>query len=50
MSDAQFGESSGWGRVEFAYYIMANECGIEMTTCKLLEENDRAHFMTKRFD
>jgi serine/threonine-protein kinase HipA len=48
--DAQFGESSGWGRVEYAYYLMAKECGIEMSDCKLLEEGNRAHFMTKRFD
>ncbi len=48
--DAQFGESSGWGKVEYAYYLMATECGIEMSDCKLLEEGARAHFMTKRFD
>ena len=29
---------------------MALQCGINMTECRLLEENDRAHFMTKRFD
>lgn len=46
----QFGESSGWGRVEFAYSLMARDCGIEMSDCRLLEENGRAHFMTKRFD
>ncbi len=50
VSDAQFGSSSGWGRVEMAYYLMATDCGIEMTECQLLEENGRAHFMTKRFD
>jgi serine/threonine-protein kinase HipA len=50
VSGAQFGESHGWGRVEYAYYLMAKECGLEMTECELLEENDRAHFMTKRFD
>jgi serine/threonine-protein kinase HipA len=33
-----------------AYYLMAKACGIEMTECRLLEENGRAHFMTKRFD
>ncbi len=49
-SDMQFGESHGWGRVEYAYHLMAKECGIEMTECELLEENGRAHFMTKRFD
>ncbi|MBU1013899.1 MAG: type II toxin-antitoxin system HipA family toxin [Bacteroidetes bacterium] len=50
VGDAQFGESQGWGRVEMAYYLMAKDCGIEMTECQLLEERDRAHFMTKRFD
>lgn len=50
VSGEQFGESSGWGRVEFAYYLMAKECGIKMSDCQLLEENGRAHFMTKRFD
>jgi len=50
VSGEQFGESSGWGRVEYAYYLMAKECGITMSECELLEENGRAHFMTKRFD
>jgi len=50
VHDTQFGESSGYGRVEMAYYLMAQACGIEMMECKLLEENNRAHFMTKRFD
>lgn len=50
VSDAQFGESSGYGRVEMAYYLMAKDCGIHMMESRLLEENGRAHFMTKRFD
>jgi len=50
VSDAQFGETHGWGRVEYAYYLMAKDCGINMMESKLLEENGRAHFMTKRFD
>lgn len=50
VSDAQFGESSGWGRVEMAYYLMARDCGVDMMPCKLLEENGRAHFLTQRFD
>lgn len=50
VSDVQFGNSSGWGRVEYAYYLMAKDCGIEISESKLLEENGRAHFMTKRFD
>ncbi|WP_100611396.1 type II toxin-antitoxin system HipA family toxin [Confluentibacter lentus] len=50
VSDAQFGESKGYGRVEMAYYNMATACGIDMMPSELLEENGRAHFMTKRFD
>jgi serine/threonine-protein kinase HipA len=50
VSDAQFGQSHGWGRVEYAYYLMAKACGIEMMESRILEENERAHFMTRRFD
>jgi len=50
VSGTQFGDTHGWGRVEYAYHLMAKECRIEMTECELLEENGRAHFMTKRFD
>jgi serine/threonine-protein kinase HipA len=50
VGDAQFGASHGFGRVEYAYYLMTKDCGIDMMECRLLEENDRAHFMTKRFD
>jgi len=48
VSGEQFGESLGWGRVEYAYYLMAKDCGINISSCQLLEENSRAHFMTKR--
>jgi serine/threonine-protein kinase HipA len=50
VSDVQLGESKGYGRVEMAYHNMATACGIDMMPSKLLEENGRAHFMTKRFD
>ena len=50
VSDAQFGTSQGYGRIEMAYYYMALDCGIDMMECRLLEENGRAHFMTKRYD
>ena len=50
IEDEQFGISKGFGRVEMAYYLMAKDCGIDMMECRLLEENDRAHFMTRRFD
>ena len=50
VTNKQFGSSSGYGRVEMAYYLMAVDAGIEMAECRLLEENERAHFMTRRFD
>jgi serine/threonine-protein kinase HipA len=50
VSDVQLGSSQGYGRVEMAYYLMATACGIKMMPSRLLEENGRAHFMTKRFD
>lgn len=50
VSDVQLGSSYGYGRVEMAYYNMALACGINMMPSRLLEENDRAHFMTRRFD
>lgn len=43
--------SNGYGRVEYAYYLMALDSGIIMSECKLFEDDyGRAHFMTKRFD
>ncbi|MBP7477034.1 MAG: type II toxin-antitoxin system HipA family toxin [Chitinophagales bacterium] len=50
VSEVQLGASKGYGRVEMAYHNMAIACGIDMMPSKLLEENGRAHFMTKRFD
>lgn len=50
VSDVQLGASKGYGRVEMAYYNMAVACGIQMMPSRLLEENGRAHFMTRRFD
>ena len=50
VSEIQLGSTHGYGRVEYAYYLMASDCGIEMMPCRLLEENGRAHFLTKRFD
>lgn len=44
------GDPKGYGRIEYAYYMMAKACGIEMAECRLYQEHNRAHFMTKRFD
>jgi serine/threonine-protein kinase HipA len=48
--DDELGEPQGYGRIEYAYHLMAVQAGIHMSECRLLEENGRAHFMTKRFD
>ncbi len=40
----------GFGRIEYAYHLMARACGVEMMPCRLLEEHGRAHFITQRFD
>lgn len=48
--DLELGTSADYGRIEYAYYRMATQAGIEMSPCRLLEENGRAHFMTRRFD
>ncbi len=50
VSDIQLGKTKGYGRVEMAYYNMALACGIDMMPSLMLEENGRAHFMTRRFD
>jgi len=48
--DHELGASQDYGRTEYAYYLMACEAGIHMFPSRLLEENGRAHFMTRRFD
>jgi serine/threonine-protein kinase HipA len=48
--DHELGTGSHYGRVEYAYYLMARAAGLAMMESRLLEEHDRAHFMTRRFD
>lgn len=48
--DHVLGRGQQFGRIEYAYHRMALDAGVEMTPCRLLEENGRAHFMTQRFD
>lgn len=38
------------GRIEYVYNELAYEAGINMMECRLLHDNDHAHFMTQRFD
>jgi serine/threonine-protein kinase HipA len=48
--DRELGGAEDYGRVEYAYHLMAVAAGVAMTPSRLLEENGRAHFMTRRFD
>lgn len=50
VTNHQLGDPKGYGNIEYAYYLMATDCGITMSESKLLTENDRSHFLTKRFD
>lgn len=50
VTNQQLGDPLEYGRIEYAYYLMANAAGIGMAESRLLTENGRAHFMTKRFD
>jgi serine/threonine-protein kinase HipA len=49
-ADWELGGSQDYGRIEYAYHLMAKAAGIHMSSCRLLEEGGRAHFMTSRFD
>lgn len=39
-----------YGRVEYAYSLMAKACGIRMEECRLQDAAGASHFMTRRFD
>ncbi|MDE5858691.1 MAG: type II toxin-antitoxin system HipA family toxin [Muribaculaceae bacterium] len=49
-AEAGFRETQNFGRLEYSFSRLVKECGIEMSECSLIEENGRAHFLTKRFD
>lgn len=49
-NEMTLGESAGLGKIEYAYYKLAREAGIEISESYLHEENNRFHFLTKRFD
>ncbi len=48
--DKEMEDPQGFGVIEYAYYLMAKDCGIDISECRLFEENSRQHFMTRRFD
>jgi serine/threonine-protein kinase HipA len=48
--DKELEDPKGYGAIEYAYSLMAKTAGVQMSDCRLLEENGRRHFMSRRFD
>jgi len=48
--DKELSDPQGFGRIEYAYHLMATYAGIDMSECRLHHEGGRSHFMTRRFD
>lgn len=48
--DKEDEDLADFGMIEYAYYLMAIDCGINMMPCRLLNDGKNRHFMTKRFD
>ena len=48
--DHNLADNSEYTSVEYAYYLMARDCGILMNECRLWDIDGLRHFMTKRFD
>ena len=48
--DHELADPQGFTKIEYAYYLMAKDAGIDMMECELLKEHERFHFVTKRFD
>ena len=48
--DKELEDPRGYGAIEYAYSLMARTAGVQMSECRLLEENGRRHFMSRRFD
>lgn len=49
-ADKEVADPLGFGRLEYACYLLAKEAGVDMARSRLYEEGGRAHFMTQRFD
>ena len=48
--DRELEDPQGYGLIEYAYHAMARSAGIHMNECRILREDGRNHFMTRRFD
>ena len=48
--DKEGNDGPQYTKIEYAYYLMAKDAGLQMSECQLFHENGRSHFMTRRFD
>ncbi|MBR5164073.1 MAG: type II toxin-antitoxin system HipA family toxin [Ruminococcus sp.] len=48
--DHNLADKKQYSLIEYAYYLMAVDLGIEMSECRIYEKDGLHHFMTKRFD
>ena len=48
--DKELADPQGFGLIEYAFFRMARDAGIDMADCRLHHEGVRSHFMTRRFD
>lgn len=48
--DKENADPAGFGALEYTYSQIAKEAGIQMTECRLREDGEHRHFMTRRFD
>lgn len=48
--DHELADPNQYTLIEYAYYLMAKDLGIEMSECRVIKKDGLNHFMTKRFD
>ncbi len=48
--DHEITDEKQYTSIEYAYYLMAKDMGIDMEECRILEKDGLKHFLTKRFD
>lgn len=48
--DHNLADKKQYSLIEYAYYLMASDLGIDMNECRIYEKDGLHHFMTKRFD
>lgn len=43
-------DNKEYSKIEYAYYLMTKDAGINMSECQLIKTKEGVHFVTKRFD